>query len=69
MWSWVPDKEPRGSELWLACDSRHESVSGSGDLLREVSRDIWSGEVGEFCRGRTKGGFLRGRKPTVSREE
>jgi len=31
----------------LACDGGFESISGGGDLLREFSRDIRSGAVGE----------------------
>ena len=41
------ERESGGSEPRLACDSGFESISCGGDLLGEVSRDIWSGEVGE----------------------
>ena len=41
------ERESRGSELRLACDGGFESISGGGDLLPEVSRDIRSGAVGE----------------------
>jgi hypothetical protein len=46
----------RDQRLRLACDSGFESISSGGDLMREVSRDIWSGEVGKV---RGPGGVLR----------
>jgi len=41
------ERESGASQLRLACDGGFESISGGGDLVREFSRDIRSGAVGE----------------------